>query len=113
MAASTSPTPTPSPSPGATVVEVQPDAVAALGAAMSHVASDLRWHAAEATGRGWALGRGHSTAALAEVLGDFEHQRLVLGRALDALAGAVTRAGGLYVEVEDEVVAMFAEGGAR
>ena len=89
---------------------MQADAVAALGEAMSRVASDLQWHALAVADRSWALGPGHSAAALADVLGDFEHRRLVLGRALDDLAGGARHAGALYVEVEQQVAGMFDAG---
>ncbi|WP_460968666.1 hypothetical protein [Pedococcus soli] len=115
-AASTGATPQPSsrltshPAPVSTRIEVSGSEVAALGVALSHVATDLQWHAAEVADRGWALGVGHSTAALGDVLGDFEHRRLVLGRALDDLAVAARRAGGLYVEVEAAVGGMVDAG---
>jgi hypothetical protein len=63
--------------------------------------------------RAWSLGPGHSARALADVLGGFEHQRLVLGRVLDELAGAARHAGALYVEVEHQVGGMFGPGGAQ
>ncbi len=94
-----------------TRIEVQAADVAALGEAMSRVAADLRWHAVAVADRSWALGPGHSAAALADVLGDFEHQRLVLGRALDDLATGARHAGALYVEVEQQVAGMFDPGG--
>lgn len=85
--------------------------VAALGETMSRVASDLQWHALAVADRAWALGPGHSAAALADVLGDFEHRRLVLGRVLDDLASGARHAGALYVEVEQQVAGMFDAGG--
>lgn len=91
-------------------IEVQPGAVAALGVALSLVATDLQWHAAAAADASWSLGPGHSAAALTEVLGDFEHQRLVLGRALDELGKAARQAGALYVEVEQQVGGRFGPG---
>jgi hypothetical protein len=49
---------------------------------------------------------------VAKVLGDFEHQRLVLGRAMAALAEQARQAGGLYAEVEDDVGGTFGGGGS-
>lgn len=86
--------------------------VIALGEAMTRVGADLRWSAQAAAGQAWALGPGRSAAALADVLGDFEHQRLVLGRVLDDLATGARHAGALYVEVEEQVGGMFDTGGA-
>ena len=97
---------------GTTRIEVRAADVVALGEAMSRVAPDLQWHAAATAGSAWALGPGHSAAVLADVLGDFEHRRLVLGRVLDDLASGARRAGSLYVEVEEQVGGMFDAGGA-
>jgi hypothetical protein len=93
-----------------TRIEVQARDVAALGEAMSRVATDLQWHVLAAADRAWALGRGHSAGALADVLGDFEHQRQVLGRALDDLGSAARHAGACYVEVEQQAEEMFDPG---
>ncbi len=95
-----------------TRIEVQAADVIALGEAMTEVAADLQWSAQAAAGQAWALGSGHSAAALADVLGDFEHQRLVLGRVLGDLATGARHAGALYVEVEEQVGGMFDAGSA-
>src|SRR5690348_17543124 len=75
-----------------TSIEVDPHALAALAGSLGEVADDLRWQATRAAEQAWALGPGDSAGALASVLGDFEHQRQVLGRELDDLAGRVTSA---------------------
>lgn len=97
---------------GSTRIEVRAADVVALGEVMAGVAADLQWDASAVADGSWALGAGHSAGALAEVLGDFEHQRLVLGRALDDLASGARTAGGCYVEVERQVGGMFEAGGA-
>ncbi|MEO5981335.1 MAG: hypothetical protein ABIQ13_03355 [Pedococcus sp.] len=93
-----------------TRIEVRASDVAALGEAMSRVAADLQWHALAVADRSWALGHGHSAVALADVLGDFEHQRLMLGRVLDDLASGAREAGALYVEVDQQVAGLFDAG---
>lgn len=87
-----------------TSIEVDPAALVALGRCLTEVAGDLQWQATRAAEESWALGPGSSAGALAAVVGDFEHQRQVLGRELEGLAARVTRAGRLYVEVDVEVV---------
>lgn len=81
-------------------IEVDPVALAALGRALSEVAGDVAWQAAGAAEQAWALGPGESAGALASVLGDFEHQRLRLGRELDDLAAGVDGASRLYVDAD-------------
>lgn len=93
-------------------IEVNPDAIVALADALREVADDLLWHAVRSSEQTWALGPGDSTGALASVLGDFEHERQVLGRTLEDLAAATALAGRLYAEVESGSAAAF-EGGAR
>ncbi len=85
-----------------TRIEVSAEQVAVLGGAMAHVADDLQWSAGRAREQAWSLGGADSASAraLARVLGDFEHQRLVLGRALNVLAQDAVTAGRLYAEVE-------------
>ena len=69
------------------------------------VADDLPGRRCAAAEQAWALGPGDSAGALASVLGDFEHQRQVLGRELDDLATLTTGrtplrpAGGSTVDV--------------
>jgi hypothetical protein len=86
-----------------TSIEVDPEILGALAGALTEVSADLQWQAADAAEQGWALGPGDSAGALAAVLGDFEHQRQVLGRELDDLARRVSTAGRLYAEVDLEV----------
>ena len=86
-----------------TSIEVDPEILADLGRSLTEAAADLQWQATSAAEQAWGLGPGDSAGALAAVLGDFEHQRQVLGRELDDLAGCVTDAGRLYAEVELEV----------
>ena len=84
-------------------IEVDPEALVALGRTLTEVAAEVQWQATSAAEAAWALGPGDSAGALASVLGDFEHQRQVLGRELDELAGRVTRAGRLDAEVDLDV----------
>lgn len=86
-----------------TRIEVSADTVEALGAALAQVADDLAWQAVRSSEQAWALGPGESAGALASVLGDFEHQRQLLGRELSDLATLTTRAGRLYAEVDSGV----------
>ncbi|WP_345501928.1 hypothetical protein [Pedococcus ginsenosidimutans] len=92
-------------------IEVSGDDLVALGESMGHVAADLAWCADSAASRAWALGPGRSRGALAAVLGDFEHQRLLLGRRLDDLASGLRRAGAAYVDVEQDAASLFAGSG--
>lgn len=87
------------------------DDLVALGESMGHVAADLAWCADSAASRAWALGPGRSRGALAAVLSDFEHQRLLLGRRLDDLASGLRRAGAAYVDVEQDAASLFAGSG--
>ena len=89
-------------------IEVAGDELVALGESMSHVADDLAWCADSVASRSWALGDGRSRSALAAVLGDFEHQRLALGRRLDDLGEALRRAGAAYVDVDETATLLFA-----
>jgi hypothetical protein len=86
-----------------TQVRVSPEEVARLGAAVAGLADDLRWSAEQTRDDAWALGPGRSRPALVEVVGDFEHQRLLLGRALAELGDLAQRAGGGYAAVESDV----------
>jgi len=86
-----------------TSIEVDPEIIVAFGRSLTEVAADLQWQATSAAEQAWALGPGDTAGALASVLGDFEHQRQVLGRELDDLAGRVTNAGRLYAVVDLEV----------
>jgi hypothetical protein len=91
-------------------IEVSGEALVALGRSMGHVADDLAWCADSAASRAWALGHARSRDALAAVLGDFEHQRLLLGRRLDELGAGLREAGAAYVEVEQDSASLFAAG---
>jgi hypothetical protein len=93
-----------------TLIQVSPETLAALGSTLAAVADDLQWQSLRSSEQAWALGPGDSAGALASVLGDFEHQRQVLGRELDELAARATRAGRLYADVELGVGASL-EGG--
>ncbi len=93
-----------------TRIEVSADTIVALGAALTDVADGLEWHALRSSEQAWALGPGASAGALASVLGDFEHQRQVLGRELSDLARRSTRAGRLYADVETGAGATFVGG---
>lgn len=93
-----------------TRIEVSPDTITALGIALTEVAGDLQWHAVRSMEQAWALGPGDSAGALASVLGDFEHQRQVLGRELGELAVGTTQAGRLYADVETGVGDAFDAG---
>ena len=86
-----------------TRIEVSAETVEALGSALAQVADDLAWQAVRTSEQAWALGPGDSAGALSSVLGDFEHQRQVLGRELGDLATLTTGAGRLYTQVESGV----------
>lgn len=90
-----------------TRIEVNSDTIVALGASLREVADDLLWQAVRSSEQTWALGPGDSAGALASVLGDFEHQRHVIGRALEDLAAATALAGRLYADVESTSAAAF------
>jgi hypothetical protein len=92
-------------------VRVGPEEVARLGAAVAGLAEDLRWSADHTRDDAWALGPGRSRAALVEVVGDFERQRLLLGRALAELGDLAQRAGGGYAVVESDVGQAIGIGG--
>lgn len=87
-----------------TRIRVRPEALAGLAVALGNVAQDAEWGAGHARDQSWSLGPGGCAAALSEVLGDFEHQRLALGRVLDDLAGRVRAAGAAYAEVDDAIL---------
>ena len=86
-----------------TRIRVSPQDVARLGAAVAGLADDLRWSADRVRDGSWALGPGESRSALLQVVGDFEHQRLRLGRALAELGELGRVAGGAYAQVEHDV----------
>jgi len=94
-----------------TQIRVSPEEVARLGAAVAGLADDLRWSADHTRDDAWALGRGRSRPTLVEVVGDFERQRLLLGRALAELGDVAQRAGGGYVAVEADVGQAMGSGG--
>ena len=93
-----------------TRIRVGADAVAALGEAMSGLSGELRDCSVAAVEGSWALGSGASARALSELLGDFEHARLVLGRHLDELGRLAQVAGDLYAEVEVDTTASMVGG---
>ena len=82
---------------------VSPDQLAGLATTMDQVADDLHWYAGHAAEQAWSLGPGESAAALADVLGDMEHERLLLGRTLSSLAEAVRAAGRAYAAADHHV----------
>jgi len=90
-----------------TRIAVSPEALEGVAVALGQVADDLAWGAAQGRAQGWSIGAGRSPGALAEVLGDLEHQRLLLGRHLEDLSAAVRVAGRAYVDVDE---ALLAEG---
>jgi hypothetical protein len=85
--------------------QVDPARLDVLGARVRDVAQELWWTSEAARTRAWAVGPGRCQSLLGEVLGDFEHERLVLGRALEELGTDVRRAGALYAEVDAEAAA--------
>jgi hypothetical protein len=93
-----------------TTYQVDPARLYTLAVHLGELAQDLWWTADEARTRSWSVGPGQSQALLGEVLGDFEHQRLALGRALDELAAGARRAGTLYAEVDQAVVGSLGSG---
>jgi len=92
-------------------IRVSPQEVARLGAALAGLADDLRWSADQARDDAWALGPGRSRSALVEVVGDFERQRLLLGRALAELGERAQVAGGGYATVETDLGQTMGGGG--
>jgi hypothetical protein len=86
-----------------TRIRVSAEEIAALGQSLAQVAADVRSTADRTAREAWALGPGASAGTLVAVAGDFDHQRLVLGRALAELARIAQLAGGGYAEVEAEV----------
>ena len=95
---------------GMTRIRVDAEAVDALGDAVSCLSLQLRDSAVSAADAAWALGGGASAGALGEVLGDFEHQRLLLGRHLDDLGRLARVAGTLYAEVETDTTTSLVGG---
>ena len=83
-----------------TRIAVSPEALESVALALGQVADDLAWGAGHARAQAWSIGAGESARALTQVLGDFEHQRQLLGRRADDLAAAVRAAGRAYVEVD-------------
>jgi len=96
-----------------TQIRVSPREVARLGAALAGLADDLRWSADQARDDAWALGPGRSRPALAEVVGDFERQRLLLARALVELGDRAQVAGGGYATVETDLGQAMGRGGGQ
>lgn len=90
---------------------MDPVEVARLGVALTGLADDLGWSADQVRDRAWGLGPGESRGALAEVVGDFEHQRRELGQALARLGELARRAGGGYAVVEADVTGRLPGGG--
>lgn len=86
-----------------TTYRVEPARLDTLAERLDGLAHELWWTAQDAQTRSWAVGPGRCRGLLEEALGDFEHQRLVLGRAMEELAGAVRGAGALYADVDDAV----------
>jgi hypothetical protein len=87
-----------------TRIIVSPEALEGLAVVLGQVADDLAGGAAQGRELAWSLGAGDSAGVLAQVLGDFEHQRLLLGRGMVDLSAAVRAAGRAYVEVDESVV---------
>ena len=87
-----------------TRIAVSPQALEAVAVALGQVADDLAWGTGHGRAHAWSVGAGQSAGALMGVLGDFEHQRLLLGRHLDDLSGAVRAAGRAYVDVDTHLL---------
>lgn len=95
-----------------TVMEVDAEAVRALGVALRAVAGDLA--ALPRRDRQCdGLPQGCASTALADLLGNFELARSRLVIALDDLGVLAAVAGDAYVEVEDDVGASLIPGGGR
>jgi hypothetical protein len=94
-----------------TQIRVSPQDIARLGLAVAGLADDLRWSADRVRDSSWALGRGASRPVLLLVVGDFEHQRLRLGRVLAELGELGQVAGGAYAQVERDVGSAVGGGG--
>ncbi len=84
-------------------IEVSAEGVAALGATLLDVAQTLDGLGEVRGADDWAFGPGESAQALDVLLGNWRHQRLLLGRHLVALAQGAAVAGAAYVRVESGV----------
>ncbi len=92
-----------------TQLEVDADAVAALGARLADVADGLRTLPAH-VGLAEGIPPGATAAALDAVLGDWAHERAILADELTRL-GALARAAGVaYLSAEDAATASFRGG---
>jgi hypothetical protein len=84
-----------------TRIVVSPAALDALAGGLEHVAEDVAGTAQRGRELGWSLGDGRAQGALGTLLGDFEHQRLVLERELASLARRLRVAGTAYAELDE------------
>lgn len=87
-----------------TRIVVSPEALDALATSLDAVADDVAATAAQGRALGWSLGDGRSQPALGTLVGDFEHQRLVLERELASLGRRLRAAGTAYAELDEGLV---------
>lgn len=83
-----------------TTMRVSAQEVAALGVAVADVALFVATTPDVIRATRWASGPGETGDALEDLVGNWEHQRHVLGRGLDGLARAALEAGEGYARVE-------------
>jgi hypothetical protein len=81
-------------------IAVSADDLVRLGDELDEVRAFLVELGRVSTVEPWAFGPGGTGSALSDVLGNWERQRLLLGRHLESLAGAARAAGAGYVRVE-------------
>jgi hypothetical protein len=86
-------------------IEVSADEVSRLGESLGEISAFLTTLERVARIEPWAFGPGTASDAVQDVLGNWERNRLLLGRHLDSLAAAARAAGGAYVRVEADVAA--------
>ena len=83
-----------------TTIHVDGAGVARLAVAMRDAAGRLAVLPAAVDDASSVLGPGPAAAVLTDVLTGWQHQRLAVGRDLEALADRVVTAGEAYIEVE-------------
>jgi hypothetical protein len=84
-------------------IEVTAEDLARLGEDLEEISAFLAALGRVGAVEPWALGPGSAGDALQEVLGNWEHYRLLLGRHLAALGAGARAAGRGYLRVEADV----------
>ncbi len=91
-------------------MRISGEEMAALGAALADVALFVAAVPDAVGAVTWASGPGETADALRELVGNWEHQRHLLGRHLDDLARGAVTAGAGYAVLEDDVNRLVAGG---